>query len=73
MLSRTSRARLRAVKLVDCRAVVTGVSAGVARTLSTLDQAPRDLQCLPTLREGLRRCLLARSEAQRPAAVAPGR
>ncbi|WP_434427762.1 STAS domain-containing protein [Nannocystis pusilla] len=52
---------VRAVKLVGCRAVITGVSPGVARTLADLEHSPRDLQCLPSLREGLRHCLLARS------------
>ncbi|MCY1005761.1 STAS domain-containing protein [Nannocystis pusilla] len=54
---------VRAVKLVGCRAVITGVSPGVARTLADLEHSPRDLQCLPNLREGLRHCLLARSAA----------
>ncbi|WAS99309.1 STAS domain-containing protein [Nannocystis punicea] len=61
-----------AVKLVGCRAVITGVSPGVARTLSELTQTPRDLQCLSTLREGLRHCLTSRTDAQR-AAPAPTR
>jgi rsbT co-antagonist protein RsbR len=59
---------VRAVKLVGCRAVITGLSPGVARTLADLEHSPRDLQCLPNLREGLRHCLLARSAASSAAA-----
>ncbi|MCY0994555.1 STAS domain-containing protein [Nannocystis sp. ILAH1] len=62
---------VRAVKLVGCRAVITGVSPGVARTLAALEHSPRDLQCLPNLREGLRHCLLARSAASSPATSRP--
>ncbi|MDC0723144.1 STAS domain-containing protein [Nannocystis bainbridge] len=49
---------VRAVKLVGCRAIITGVSPPVAQTLAGLDRTARDLHCLPSLREGLRHCLL---------------
>lgn len=49
-----------AIKLVGCRCVITGVSPAVAQTLVSLDGAPRELHCLPNLREGLRHCLTAR-------------
>lgn len=52
----------KAVKLIGCRCVLTGIGPNIARTLVALGVALDDLTPMRSLKEGLRYCLAARAE-----------